>query len=152
MDKAKIVAAMRGVLVEQYERARGGLGAAHEAATGDDTKSEGKYDTRALEASYLAAGQAELADELAQALQEFDATDFSAQEYDDPIRVGSLVEWEEETEVRFFLITTKAGGLSIRLDESEEVVSLACYSPLAEKLIGKTAGSAVGDGWISDVF
>ncbi len=152
MDKAKIVAAMRERLIVQYERARGGLGAAHEAATGEDTKSEGKYDTRALEASYLAAGQADLADELAQALQEFDATDFSEQDYDDPIRVGSLVEWEEDGKLQTFLITTKAGGLSVTLGDAGEVVSLACYSPLAENLIGKIAGTAVGDGWISDVF
>ena len=59
MNKSAIVESLRQQLKAQYERAIKALEGAHEAATGEDTKAESKYDTRGLEASYLAAGQAE---------------------------------------------------------------------------------------------
>ena len=45
--------------------------AAHEAATHEESKSEDKHDTRAIEASYLAAGQAARLAELEKGLEEF---------------------------------------------------------------------------------
>jgi len=56
MNKSAIVKSLRQQLNAQYERAIKALEGAYEAATGDDTKAESKYDTRGLEASYLAAG------------------------------------------------------------------------------------------------
>ena len=57
-DKARIVAA----LLEQVQAELDGMEAVAEAArdeaTSSETKAEGKYDTRATEASYLARGQA----------------------------------------------------------------------------------------------
>lgn len=44
----------------------------HAAATDPGSKAEGKYDTRSLTASYLAAGQARQVDELAAAVRVFE--------------------------------------------------------------------------------
>lgn len=63
-----LVAALINELRLRYDRAVSALSGAREAATGADTKAENKYDTRGLEASYLAAGQAEQADDLSRAL------------------------------------------------------------------------------------
>ncbi len=63
-----------------------------EAATHEESKPENEYDTRGLEASYLAGAQAKRVGEIDQALQVFRATalkEFSAK---DPIHTSALVE------------------------------------------------------------
>ena len=99
MDKAQLVDSLKKEIQSQYERALSALAGAAEAATGDDTKAEGKYDTRGLEASYLAAGQAEQADELARAVAAIDAFTFEDFEIDDPIAPGALVEGDVDGEL-----------------------------------------------------
>lgn len=76
MNKSAIVKSLCQQLNAQYERAIKALEGAYEAATGDDTKAESKYDTRGLEASYFAAGQAEQADKLKNALTALEAFQF----------------------------------------------------------------------------
>jgi hypothetical protein len=65
--------------------------ATHAEATDEENKAEDKYDTRGLEASYLAHGQSKAAEETALALSQFQALtlrDFAAHE---PISLGALV-------------------------------------------------------------
>jgi len=87
---------------------------AHEAATDPGSKAEGKYDTRSLEASYLAAGQARQVDELANAVRLFEyfttLPDFAM---DDPIDAGALVEVLLRGETSHLLLVPAAGGLVI---------------------------------------
>ena len=45
----------------------------HEAATGQESKQEGKYDTRGLEASYLAGAQAQQTEKLTESLHIFES-------------------------------------------------------------------------------
>jgi len=62
--------------------------ATHAEATDEENKAEDKYDTRGLEASYLAHGQSKAAEETALALAQFQALvlrDFAANE---PIGLG----------------------------------------------------------------
>jgi hypothetical protein len=54
MNKSALVETLLVELRARYRRAQSALSAATEAATGDDSKAEGKYDTRGLEASYPA--------------------------------------------------------------------------------------------------
>ena len=64
-------------------------------ATHESNKAENKYDTRGLEASYLARGQSKQAAELEAAIAEFEklgARKFAA---GDAIAVGALVELEQ---------------------------------------------------------
>ena len=46
--------------------------AAHAEATHEQSKAENKYDTRGLEASYLARGQSRQAAEIVQAIEQFE--------------------------------------------------------------------------------
>lgn len=141
MNKARIVAALVAELRLRYERAVAALAGAREAATGADTKAENKYDTRGLEASYLAAGQAEQAEDLLRALHAVETFDFTDADPDDPITLGTLVETEQENELRHYLLAPAGGGIVIETGESESVTVLGPASPLATALIGRTAGT-----------
>ncbi len=140
MNKTAIVDSLRAQLKAQYERAVAALAGAHEAATGDDAKAEGKYDTRGLEASYLAAGQATQADELKQSLVLFESFEFPDFDLDDPIAPGALVEGELDGETVFFLLAPAGGGLTCESAEGETVTILGPAAPLRGQLIDRSAG------------
>ena len=82
MSKQTLVAQIRRELEEKLAVMQAAAADAKENATGDETKSDGKYDTRAIEAGYLAGAQAEQAEKLAEAVRLF-------QQFDPP----SIDEW-----------------------------------------------------------
>lgn len=143
MNKTAIVESLRSQLQAQYQRARAALAGAHEAATGEDTKAESKYDTRGLEASYLAAGQAEQAEILAESIARLDRFDFKDFDIDDPIATGALVEAEAGDEIHYYLLAPVGGGLTCETEDGESVTVLGPASPLGAKLLGKTTGSMI---------
>ena len=145
MDKAALVESLKALVKSQYARALTALAGATEAATGDDTKAEGKYDTRGLEASYLAAGQAEQADELAQAVAQLEAATFPDYDFDDPIGPGALIEAERDGELVYYLLAPAGGGLTLESDEGELVTVLGSEAPLRARLMEQSSGSILDD-------
>ena len=115
---------------------------AHAAATDPGSKAESKYDTRSLEESYLATGQARQVQELAETLRIFEnlrAVDFANR---DEIGSGALVEVERGAEKMFFLLVPAAGGMEIFV-EGKEITLLSSESPLYLALVGKKAGDTL---------
>lgn len=145
MNKSAVVDSLKAQVRARYDRALAALAGATEAATGDDTRAESKYDTRGLEASYLAAGQAEQADELAEALAQLEAFTFPDYDIDDPIGPGALIEVDLDDELFYYLLAPAGGGLTCESEEGEPVTILGPSAPLREKMLGKTTGEAVGD-------
>lgn len=110
---------------------------AKEAATSEESKAENKYDTRGLEASYLAGAQAKRAAELKhqiKALKEIEIQNYSDQA--SKIAVTSLVEVQTEDDKKWFFLLPFAGGLNIK----NEVQVLTPSSPLGKSLIGQEVG------------
>src|ERR1700741_1941186 len=64
MDKQKLLQSVITQLEEELGRALAAAKASHEAATAEENRPENQYDTRALEASFLARGQAARISEL----------------------------------------------------------------------------------------
>ncbi|MBU6179595.1 MAG: transcription elongation factor GreAB [Verrucomicrobia bacterium] len=145
MDKTALAAALVAELRLRYDRAVGALSGAREAATGADTKAENKYDTRGLEASYLAAGQAGQAEELIRAIHAVEAFTFRDFDFDDPIDLGALVEIELDGEPRHYLLAPAGGGILLATEDGGEVTVLAPASPLATRLIGKSSGAILNE-------
>lgn len=145
MNKPFLIDSLKCELRRQYGRALSALAGAHEAATGEDTRAENKYDTRGLEASYLAVGQAEQAEHLRRALAMVEAHDFRDFDIDDPIETGALVEVEVADEVAYFLLAPGGGGMVLLSDCGAEVTVLGPGSPLTGKLAGKTTGTVLDD-------
>lgn len=117
---------------------------AHAAATDPGSKAEGKYDTRSLEASYLAAGQARQVEELADALRVFETLALPDFDIEDPIDAGALVEADLGGETVFFLMTPASGGLVVE-HEGAEVTLLTPASALYQKLLGLRTGDTLAD-------
>ena len=123
--------------------------ATHAEATDEENKSEDKYDTRGLEASYLAHGQSKAAEEAAQAVAQFQALpvrDFGAGE---PISLGALVVLEGRSRSHY-LVGPRAGGTEIEAD-GQAVMVITPQSPLGRQLMGRQQGDtlAVGTGGTS---
>jgi hypothetical protein len=140
--KSLLLAQIRQELRKHLERLSKAAQEAHAAATDPGSKAEGKYDTRSLEASYLAAGQARQVDELAEAVRIFDGLalpDFSSSE---PVDAGALVEVKMGGESVFFLLVPSSGGLEIR-HEGQEITLLTPASDLYRKLLGMSLGESL---------
>lgn len=108
-------------------------------ATSEEAKSEHSKDTRALEQSYLARGQARRVEELREGISRVAALPLRVFAEGEPIAVGAVVEIEEEGAASVLLLVPHGGG--IRLSGGEQVVTPA--SPLGRALIGRTAGDTI---------
>ena len=116
--------------------------AAHAEATHEQSKAENKYDTRGLEASYLARGQSKQAAEIEAAIEAFSKLDGRAFAPGEPIEVGALVELEGATDKTIYFIGPKAGGTEI-VHQKKEVLVITPASPLGEQLIGRKQGESL---------
>lgn len=138
--KAALLEKIRQELRSQLDRLSKAALDAHAAATDPGSKAESKYDTRSLEASYLAAGQARQVVEAAEALRIFEnlvLPDFSPE---DEIDFGALVETDQDGESAWYLLAPAAGGMVIEQDGAEVTV----LTP-DSALYGKLAGLRTGD-------
>jgi len=112
---------------------------AHAEATHEQSKAENKYDTRGLEASYLARGQSRQVAEVTQAIKEFESLPLREFGRTDPIDVGAIVELEGSDGRPVYFIAPKAGGMEIRLGR-KEVLVITPQSPLGQQLSGRRQG------------
>ncbi len=133
--------ALREELLALLEGTLATLEAAHAdaraGATHEQAKPENDKDTRALEQSYLARGQAMRIETLKAGLAALGTTSLASS---DVARTGCLVEAEDEDSqpIAFFL-APEGGGT--RLKGGVQVVTPA--SPLGAALVGKRAGDEV---------
>jgi hypothetical protein len=112
------------------------------AATDPDSRAENKYDTRTLEASYVARGQAQRVAELQEAVRAFGALSGNEFESGAAITLGALVSLETPEELAHYFLGPFAGGTEI-LHEGKEIVVITPASALGQKLIGRRAGDAM---------
>src|SRR5437868_1405509 len=103
-------------------------------ATHESSKAENKYDTRGLEASYLARGQSKQAAEAAQAIEEFESLPVRDFVPGEAIDVGAFVELKSKRESSFYFIGPRAGGTEV-IHEQREVLVITPQSPLGQQLV-----------------
>jgi len=108
-------------------------------ATHESSKAESKYDTRGLEASYLARGQSRQAAEIESAIAEFQKLAVKTFGAGEPIDLGALVELEHDGEISFYFIGPRAGGTEVTHDK-KGILVITPQSPLGEQLMGKKQG------------
>lgn len=108
-------------------------------ATHEEAKPENDKDTRALEQSYLARGQAARVAELRTDLAEVRNMPLRAFGEDDPIAVGALVTAEDESGAQTFFMAPKGGGAIL----SGEVRVVTPKSPIGAALLQKRTGDDV---------
>lgn len=116
---------------------------AAEGATHAEAKPENDKDTRAIEASYLAAGQAERFRQLEAALKVLVGLELRELPKRAPITATAVVTLEdEEGEQTRFLLLPSFGGVVLE-DQGQKVQVVTPPSPLGTALLGRTEGDVI---------
>ncbi len=139
MNKRAIIQKITAKLVAELEIYFRAAQFSRAEATHESNKAENKYDTRGLEASYLARGQSKQAAELEAAIAEFEKLGVKKFTDGDAIAVGALVELEHGGENSIYFVGPRAGGTEV-LHDRKEILVITPQSPLGEQLMGKKTG------------
>jgi len=141
VKKSGVLIAIQSSLEARCTKLVAASEAARAEATHEDNQSESKYDTRSIEAGYLANGQARKAEEAAHAVLTYDA--LQLREFDDetPIALTALVELRLGANSEWFFIGPEAGGLEVEVD-GKEITVISAETPLAQQMIGKRKGQS----------
>ena len=132
---ARIVEALHNNLTVLTKAAR----AAHAEATHESSKAENKYDTRGLEAAYLAGGQARQAREILESIKVFGSLQVKEFGPADPIDLSAVVELETDGAIGMYFIGPRSGGLEVEY-KGTEIMVITPQSPLGQQLMGKKVG------------
>ncbi len=141
MNKRAIIKKIIARLAAELETYLRAAQFARAEATHEQNKAENKYDTRGLEASYLARGQSQQAAELDAAIIEFEKLPEKKFTPGAVIAIGALVELELGGEKNFYFLGPRAGGTEV-IHDKKEILVITPQSPLGEQLAGKKSGDA----------
>ncbi len=134
-EKLEVLAALRARLAEELAALGAATALARDEATSAESRPENQYDTRALEASYLAAGQGERLG----ALRRLAAwAEVQAGAPHDEVGPGALVTVRTQGARRWLLIAPR-GGFDLRVG-AHAVNVVSASSPLGSALQGLSAG------------
>ena len=142
MDKTDLLQLIIAQLAHDLEVIFTAAKTAHEASTHEENIPDNKYDTLALEASYVAQGQANRANEIRKSIEIYKQLTPRAAD-NDTVRMTSLVTLEavDGTTKRVF-IGPAEGGLRIAC-QGKEIVVITGGSPMGRELLGKSVGDSV---------
>ncbi len=138
LSKSAVLTAIQKTLDDELAALTRGARASFAAATDPDSRAENKYDTRTLEASYVARGQAQRVQELQAAVHLFQAL---AQDLttSPSVRLGSFILLDED---QYYFMGPGAGGTEV-IFEGKEILVITPASPLGQRLMGKGAGETL---------
>jgi transcription elongation GreA/GreB family factor len=139
MNKAQLVKRIVNRLSENLGLLEKAARASHAEATHESSKAENKYDTRGLEAAYLARGQSRQAKEILESIKLYESLATREFAPGEPIDLTALVEVALDGTHSMFFIGPRNGGLEIEV-RGKEVTVITPQSPLGENLMGKKAG------------
>ncbi len=154
MNKSELRQIILNKLEQRLHVALSATQRAIDAATDEETVPEHKYDTLALEASYLAHGQAIRVQECEDDIRCYRELVFRDSE---SITMTSyLVVVDEEDNEKHFFIGPNAGGLLIEW-QGNDVSILTVNAPLGQALMGKEVGdeaefSVAGTSYIYEIL
>jgi transcription elongation GreA/GreB family factor len=133
MLKAALQAELVQLLSAMLATARAAHAAAVEGATHTEARAENDKDTRGLEQSYLARGQAQRVAELEADLAEASALALRDFGPGDPIALSALVTIEEDGARHRWFIAPRGGGCML----AGNIAVVTPASPLGRALLGK---------------
>lgn len=127
---------------------------AHAAATHEECLPDNKYDTTGLEASYVAQGQANRAQDIRKSLDSYRTLSLRHFDEETPIRLTALVTIAaEDGSCRQIFLGPDAGGLKLVAGD-EECLVITPESPLGRALLGKVCDDEimVGSGSSQKIY
>lgn len=138
-------------LAEELEIIKSSAKAARDEATHAETKQEGKYDTRAIEAGYLAGAQAERAKVLESQMSVIKRLDPARLPKDGKVRPYSIVKVEQYIDgkaaslddcLKNYLLLPSFGGIEV-FHKRRAYMSITTSSPLGSLLLGAQQGDVL---------
>ena len=139
MKKAELLTQIIAALAENLRALEKAARASHAEATHESSKAENKYDTRGLEAAYLAGGQARQAKEILEAIKLYENLALKDFGPEDHVDLTALVELETNGVRSLYFIGPRSGGLEIEY-RRKEIMVITPQSPLGQNLVGKKEG------------
>lgn len=139
MTKSALLKAIVAALQAELDTFTRAANAARAEATDPQSRAENKYDTRGLEASYLAAGQARQVAELEAAIGAFAALPPRKFGAGEGAALGALVELERGRERVSYFLGPCAGGTEVCVAK-RDVWVITPQSPLGGQLQGRKVG------------
>jgi transcription elongation GreA/GreB family factor len=142
MNKRALIRKIVAQLAEELQVYFRAAAASRTEATHEQSKAENKYDTRGLEASYLARGQSKQAAEIQGAIAAFEKLAPRPFGEGEPVDVGAFVELETNGEKAVYFIGPKAGGTEV-IHSGQTVLVITPESPLGKQLMGQKQGDVL---------
>ncbi len=140
MDKSEIVKEIVRELRREFMTLATSAMQAREAATSEEAKAENKYDTRGLEASYLAGAQAERAREVRKTLDQFQRLEIKKFNETSPIGPTALIETQADgSSSKWYFLLAMNGGITVQVG-GQVIMTLSLESPLGRELKARRAG------------
>ncbi|MGC9401036.1 GreA/GreB family elongation factor [Vibrio genomosp. F10 str. 9ZC157] len=142
MNKLELKQIILISLNEKWEIAKSATQRAIDAATDEETVPEHKYDTLALEASYLAHGQALRVQECKKEIQQFESMVFHDLK-DEKVALGSYVTLlYDDDKTKHLFMGPCSGGVTVNWQD--RIVSVITpLAPLGKAMLGKKLGEEV---------
>lgn len=141
MDKKALMEEVRRRLATELDVARRVATETAAAANHPEARPENDKDTRKIELSYLAAGQAARAHELEAGLALLASVVVRAFTDSDPVEAGAVVELDVSGKTQRVFLLPAGGGQRVPSPDGEVSV-VTPQSPLGRGLLGKKAGDA----------
>ncbi len=138
MDKKQLTKALLAQVTAELEIAQRALKVSKDSATSSEAKQESKYDTRGLEESYLAQGQADQVAALESQvgiLKSFASREFGSSSF---AGLGSILKLRLAEEESLFFFAPAGGGRELQ-EQGEVLTVLTPDSPLGETLLARAA-------------
>jgi len=142
MDKTALQQAILAELQSELTLLTEAANTARDEATNEESRSEDKYDMRSQSAAYLAAGQAKLAGEIANAIAAYQALPVRRFGPGELVATGALVTLEARKRRSWYFLGPQHGGLEVRLNGATIIVVTGA-SPLGRQLVGRNVGETV---------
>jgi transcription elongation GreA/GreB family factor len=142
MDKRKLVEEIQRSLALELHEIMQAAEASRQAATHEESKPEDQYDTRGLEASYLAGAQAQRVADIQKQILVYRFLPIREYGQQDVIAPGALVEMKLNERSAYYFLVPQAGGMVMRQD-GRAVQVITPQSPLGDAILGKKVGDLV---------
>jgi len=137
IDKAQLKAELIAQLTIQLATAQAAHAAALEGATHSEARAENDKDTRGLEQSYLARGQAQRVVELEHGLAAVTALALRGFAATDPVALGALVTLDDDGAAKRLFLAPAGGGAVLAGGGAADIQVVTPSSPLGRAVLGK---------------
>lgn len=139
IDKKLIINDLVARLQKELKEVEEAVASARELATHSESKQEGKYDTRSIEAGYLAGAQAKRAEEIKLDIQMLEDLDIESKA--DQLQLGSLGLIRHNKSEKFYFLSSTAGGTIIDVN-GQGILIISVFSPIGDAAIGMKVGDS----------